>query len=97
MRPCQVWERLHEQIEADQKVQECAHLLQWLSLALTVPIASDPSVLGIAAPLAPVDDHILLKDCRSILVQESMLVRYIPKTAGSRYLLLVLISKWVAN
>ena len=68
--PRQAWERLHVQIEAAQKVQECAPILQWLSLALTVPVAGDPSVLGIAAPLAPVADHILLKHRRSILVQD---------------------------
>ena len=68
--PRQAWERLHVQIEADQKVQECAPLLQWLSLALTVPLVGDPSVLGIAAPLAPVADHILLEHRRSILVQD---------------------------
>ena len=57
--PRQSWEILHVQIETDQKVQECATLLQWLSFALTVPVAGDPSDLGIAASLAPVADHIL--------------------------------------
>ena len=68
--PRQAWERLYAQIEVDQKVQECAPLLQWLSLALTVPAVGDPSVLGIAAPLAPVADHVLLEHRRSILVQD---------------------------
>jgi len=68
--PRQAWERLHGQLVIDQKLQECAPLLQWLSLALTVPVVGDPSVLGIAAPLAPVADHTLLEHRRSILVQD---------------------------